>query len=167
MMFMNSSTQKKIAAKVMKIGVSRVRILDQKSVEEAITRNDIKRLISHGVITSIEKRGASKKYSSHRLGQKKKGRRVGKGSLKGRQFSKKNSKTRWIEKVRPLRRLLRQLRDEGKLKVTDYRKLYYMVKGGAFRNKNHLLYYLKSKEFIATKEGKPAKEKGAKNEKKS
>jgi large subunit ribosomal protein L19e len=167
MMFMNSSTQKKLAAKVMKVGISRVRILDQKSVEEAITRNDIKRLISHGAITVVNKRGASKKYSGYRLSQKKKGRRSGKGSCKGRKFSRKDSKTHWMDKVRSLRRLLRQLRNEGKLKVNDYRKLYYMVKGGAFRNKNHLLYYLKSKELIESKEKKTSKEKGAKNEKKS
>jgi hypothetical protein len=29
----------------------------------------------------------------------------------------------------------------------------YMVKGGAFRNKNHLLYYMKSNEIIKEKKG--------------
>ena len=157
---MNVNSQKKLAAKVMGIGLSRVRIVDEKSVGEALTRNDIRRLISHGAITSVEKRGTSKKYSAHRLSQKKKGRRIGKGSWKGRKFSKKTRKEHWMSKIRPLRRLLRELRDEGKLSVKDYRKIYYMMKGGAFRNKNHLLYYLKGQELIESKD--KVREKGAK-----
>lgn len=165
-MIMNVSSQKKLAAKVMKIGFSRVRIVDEKSVGEALTRNDIRKLIVQGAITKVEKRGTSKKYSRHRLSQKKKGRGIGKGSWKGRKYAKKSSKDHWIDKVRPLRRLLRELRDTGKIANNDYRKLYYMVKGGAFRNKNHLLYYLKGKELIKTRE-KVSKEKGARSEKKS
>ncbi len=162
---MDVNAQKRLAAKVMGIGLSRVRIVDEAEVAEALTRNDIKRLIVRGAITKVPKRGTSKKYSAHRLSQKKKGRGVGKGSWKGRKFSKKSSKDHWIDRVRPLRRLLAELRETGKIKVSDYRKLYYMVKGGAFRNKNHLLYYLKSKEMIKAKErtsqGKATQERGA------
>jgi large subunit ribosomal protein L19e len=155
----NASPQKKLAARVMHVGVSRVRIIDDKEVEEAITRNDVRRLVVRGVIAKSEKRGTSKKYSSYRLSQKKKGRRIGKGSWKGRKFAKKDSKSHWIDRIRPLRRLLKELRDSGKIERHAYRKLYYQVKGGAFRNKKHLLYHLKSKELI--KAGK-----GVKSEKK-
>jgi large subunit ribosomal protein L19e len=168
-MIMDVNAQKRLAAKVMKIGLSRVRITDEKSVSEALTRNDIRRLIVQGAITKVEKRGSSKKYSSHRLAQKKKGRGVGKGSWKGKRFAKKSSKDHWIDKVRPLRRLLRDLRDNSQIGGNDYRKLYLMVKGGAFRNKNHLLYYLKGKEMLKAKDKtvRASKEKGAKNERKS
>ena len=161
MMIMDVNSQKRLAAKVMKIGLSRVRIVDEKSVSEALTRNDIKRLIVQGAITKVEKRGTSKKYSRHRLEQKKKGRGIGKGSWKGKKFAKKSRKDHWIDRVRPLRRLLRELRDTGKIGKNDYRKLYYMVKGGAFRNKNHLLYYLKGKELLKTREKATKEKKGA------
>jgi large subunit ribosomal protein L19e len=152
-MFMNVSAQKKLAAKVMKVGISRVRILDDKEVSEAITRNDIKRLVARGVITKVEKRGVSKKYSAYRLSQKKRGRRMGKGTRKGSKYAKKSSKRHWIDKVRALRKMLTEMRDEGTIERSDYRKLYYQVKGGAFRNKKHMLYYLKSKEILKEKKG--------------
>lgn len=161
-MIMDVNSQKRLAAKVMKIGLSRVRIVDEAQVAEALTRNDIKRLIAHGVITKVEKRGTSKKYSAHRLSQKKKGRGTGKGSWKGRKYAKKSRKDHWIGRVRPLRRLLRELRDTNRIGESDYRKLYYMVKGGAFRNKNHLLYYLKGKELLKTREKSTKEKKGAK-----
>ncbi len=155
---MNVRSQKKLAAKIMKVGLSRVKVTQEKELEEAITRNDIKRLIAKGVITKVEKRGQRKKESKFRRGQKKKGRRTKEGSRKGKVYSKKSSKRHWIDRVRPLRKMLMELRDSGKIKRNDYRKLYSMVNGGAFRSKKHLLYYLKDKELI--------KKKGAKGEKK-
>ena len=154
---MNVSSQKKLAAKVMKVGMSRVKVSSEKELEEAITRNDIRRLVVKGVIKKIPKKGQGKQESKFRRGQKKKGRRSREGSRKGKAFSKKSSKAHWTEKVRPLRKLLRELRDSGKLARNDYRKLYMMVKGGAFRSKKHLLYHLKDKELL---------KKGVKHEKK-
>ncbi len=155
---MNVRSQKRLAAKILKAGLSRIRVSSEKDVEEAITRGDIKRLIARGVITKVRKKGQRKKESKYRRGQKKKGRRMKDGSRKGKAYSKKSSKTHWIERVRPLRRMLKELRDSGKIEKSDYRKLYSMVKGGAFRSKKHLLYYLKEKELI--------KSKGVKSEKK-
>ena len=155
---MNVRSQKRLAAKILKAGLSRIRVSSEKDVEEAITRGDIKRLIARGVITKVRKKGQRKKESKYRRGQKKKGRRMKDGSRKGKAYSKKSSKTHWIERVRPLRRMLKELRDNGKIEKSDYRKLYSMVKGGAFRSKKHLLYYLKEKELI--------KSKGVKSEKK-
>ncbi|UCC91706.1 MAG: 50S ribosomal protein L19e [Candidatus Aenigmatarchaeota archaeon] len=150
---MNVRSQKKLAAKIMKVGLYRVKVTQEKELEEAITRNDVKRLIARGVITKVDKRGPRKKESKFRRGQKEKGRRTREGSRKGKAYSKKSSKTHWAERVRPLRKLLRELRDSGKIKKNDYRKLYSMVKGGAFRSKKHLLYHLKEKELIKKKKG--------------
>ena len=157
---MNVSSQKKIAAKVMKVGLSRVRIQSEKEVEEALTRGDIRRLIKKGLIKKVEKKGPARSRLKYRQSQKKKGRRKGQGKRSGKAYALKPEKRYWIEKVRPLRKLLAELRDSGKLKRNDYRKLYLMVKGGAFRNKKHLLNYLRDKEFLK----KP--EKGGKDEKK-
>jgi large subunit ribosomal protein L19e len=147
-----------MAARIMKVGLSRVKVTQEKELEEAITRNDIKRLIAKGVITKIEKKGQRKVESKFRRSQKKKGRRAKEGSRKGKTYSKKSSKTHWIDRIRPLRKMLRELRDSGTLARSDYRKLYSMVKGGSFRSKKHLLYYLKEKELI--------KKRSVRNEKK-
>lgn len=150
---MNVRSQKKLAAKIMKVGLSRVKVSQEKELEEAITRNDIKRLIAKGVITKIEKRGPCKEESKYRREQKRKGRRKKEGSRKGKEYSKKSSKIHWAERVRPLRKMLMEMRDSGTLARNDYRKLYSMVKGGAFRSKKHLLYHLKDKELIKKKKG--------------
>lgn len=147
---MNVRSQKKIAAKIMKVGLSRVKISQEKGVEEAITRNDIKALIEKGLITKVRKRGPRRTEAKKRLKQKGKGRRKGHGSRKGSLGARKSRKTQWIEKVRPMRMLLKELKNSGKLGVRDYRKLYRMVKGGSFRNKKHLLYYVKEHDLLKT-----------------
>ncbi len=71
-----------------------------------------------------------------------------------------------MDKVRPLRKLLRELKDSGKLDRNNYRKLYSAVKGGAFRNKKHLLYYLKERELLKkVKREKPKETKEKKTKK--
>ena len=137
---MDMGSQKRIAARIMKCGVSRVRIKPSEEVEEALTREDIRGLIQKGMIWSIQKKGTSKFASKKKLEQKRKGRMRGPGRRKGTKGARKNDKTKWIEKVRPLRRLLAELRENGQIGRQDYGVLYKRVKGGFFRNKKHLLY---------------------------
>jgi large subunit ribosomal protein L19e len=145
---MNVKSHKQMAARIMKVGVSRVRVISDKDVEDAITRNDVKTLICRGMIYKVQRKGVAKADANFTRKQKKKGRRSGPGSRKGKLYAKKSSKSVWMDKVRPLRRMLRELRDGGELEKRDYRKMYLMVKGGAFRNKKHLMYYLKDKELL-------------------
>ena len=152
---MDMGSQKRIAARIMKCGVSRVRIKPSEEVEEALTREDIRGLIQKGMIWSIQKKGTSKFASKKKLEQKRKGRMRGPGRRKGTKGARKNDKTKWIEKVRPLRRLLAELRENGQIGRQDYGVLYKRVKGGFFRNKKHLLYYLKEHDMLK-KAGKEA-----------
>jgi large subunit ribosomal protein L19e len=165
---MNIRSQKRLASEIMKVGLSRVRIRPggEKEVGEAITRNDLRGLIARGVIIKTEKRGPSRLDSKFRREQKGKGRRKGQGSRKGAKYARKTKKREWIEKVRPLRKLLRELRDSGRLDRKNYRKLYSSVKGGSFRNKKHLLYYLKERELLKGARKRPAEGKTEKKVKK-
>ncbi len=152
---MDMGSQKRIAARIMKCGVSRVRIKPSEEVEEALTREDIRGLIQKGMIWSVQKKGTSKFASKKKLEQKRKGRMRGPGRRKGTKGARKNDKTKWIEKVRPLRRLLAELRGSGQIGRQDYGVLYKRVKGGFFRNRKHLLYYLKEHDMLK-KVGKEA-----------
>jgi len=72
---MNLTTQKKLAAKILKVGVNRVWI-DPEHMEEvsrAITRNSIKALINDGVIKAKPVNGISSYRAKHNAEQKKKG----------------------------------------------------------------------------------------------
>jgi large subunit ribosomal protein L19e len=151
---MDASSQKRIAADLMKCGVSRVRIAQSEEVEEALTREDIRGLIQKGDIRKLQKKGTSKFASKKKLEQKKKGRMRGPGRRKGTKGARKNDKTKWIEKVRPLRRLLSEMKESGQISTQDYRMLYMRVKGGFFRNRNHLLYFMKEHDILSRKVSK-------------
>lgn len=140
-------SQKRIAAQILKCGVSRVRISQGKEAEEALTRQDIRNLIRTGVIWKVQKKGQSRFYKIKRLEQKKKGRRKGEGSRKGKTAAKRRKKN-WLITVRTLRRLLKELKDTGRIERKTYTNVYKKIKGGAFRNKSHLMLYLKERELL-------------------
>jgi large subunit ribosomal protein L19e len=142
---MNLTSQKRIAASIMKCGVTRVKIKESKEVEEAITREDIRGLIKQGLITKIQKKGTSRGKARIILKQKKRGRRRGPGSKKGHE---KGGKELWMKAIRAQRKVLKELRDSGRMTKRNYGVIYLRAKGGMFRNKKHLLSYLKEREMI-------------------
>jgi large subunit ribosomal protein L19e len=142
--------QRMIAANLMKCGASRVRFVSEAEVAEALTREDIRALIAKGAIYKIQKKGTSRGHAREILRQKKRGRRRGPGSVKGKWGSRNPSKEAWMETIRPLRRMLRELRDAGQITRKDYRILYGKAKGGMFRSRKHMMLHLKEEELLKT-----------------
>lgn len=141
---MTLRTQRRLAAALLKAGENRIWIDPEATDEvgEAVTRDDVRRLIKEGVIRAKQKRGISG-YRRKKLAlQKKKGRRRGHGSRKGAKYARYAKKERWMATIRALRKMLRELRDSGELSRSNYRKLYRMAKGGAFRSRAHLRSYI-------------------------
>ncbi len=141
---MKLTTQKRLAAHVMKVGKSRV-WMDPDFEDEislAITRDDIRRLVDEGAIQKKPIRGVSRGRARHKLRQKRKGQRSGPGTKKGKATSKLSSKDRWMMKIRPMRKELKKLREDGKITSRVYRELYLKAKGNAFRNTAHLKTYI-------------------------
>ncbi len=139
------SYQRRIAASILKCGESRVWINQDPKVKQAITRRDVRNLIAQGIIKKLPEKVAKRKDSRFKLLQKSKGRRSGHGSRKGAAHSRRGAKEEWLKIVRPQRRTLKKLREEESIDVTQYRKIYKMIKGRFFRSKAHLLLYLKEK----------------------
>jgi len=146
---MKLSTQKRLAADVMKVGVSRVWIDPQFEDEAslAITREDIRRLVDEGAIQKKQKIGVSRGRARYILKQKRKGQRKGPGRKKGKHTAKLSKKDRWMMKIRPMRRELTRLRDEGRITRRVYRDLYLKAKGNAFRNTAHLRTYITERKL--------------------
>lgn len=126
--------QKKIAAKILKCGESKIWIDPKRldDVKQAITRNDVKRLIKDGIIKKMQKKGRAKKEK-----RKRRGRGHRKGSIKALK------KRLWIKKIRALRRYLNELKHEKKISNSTYRDLYKKAKAGFFDSKAQLKIYLK------------------------
>lgn len=114
---MNLSNQKRMAASILKCGINRVWMDPDRAEDatEAVTRNDIRGLINSGVIKALRKKGISKGRIRKRKMQKKKGRRKGIGSRGGTTYARLPKKRRWIQKIRPQRKMLKELRDKGEI----------------------------------------------------
>jgi len=142
----NLKNQRRLAADILKCGVHRVRIACTKDnvedIADAKLRDDIRELISQGIITKKQKKGVSRGRARHRMAQKKKGRRRGQGSREGAKYARLPKKDRWMRTIRSIRTELRILREKGDISVSNYRKYYRRAKGGMFRSRAHLRSHL-------------------------
>lgn len=80
--------------------------------------------------------------------QKKKGKRKGRGSVKGAKKARNPKKQEWMTTIRALRKDLKEMRDANEIDATTYRKLYKMAKGGAFRSKSYMKTYARDHDLI-------------------
>ncbi len=137
---MKLRTQRRLAGDLLKCGSERVRFdpgqLDK--ISQAITREDIRKLISEGAISKRQAKGVSRARANIRMFKKRKGLRRGPGKRKGTAGARFKKKDRWMLKIRAQRKLLRALKTAGEVTRQAYRKLYRMAKGNAFRDKGHL-----------------------------
>lgn len=133
--------QKRLAAEIMKVGVSRVWVDpdDIDVVSSAITRGEIRKLIHEGSIRKIPQTGISRGRKRERRNELLAGRHKGPGSTKGAVHHRKQ---RWVVRIRSIRRRLRTLRDKRFITTNVYRKLSLMAKGGSFRGAAHLDEYI-------------------------
>jgi large subunit ribosomal protein L19e len=136
--------QKRLAAKILKVGESRVWLdpSKMKDIEKAITKQDIRKLIKQGAIKALPEK-------LHR--QKIRRKRRGPGSRKGSKHAIVSAKRKWIATIRPLRKMLKELRDSGQIDNPTYKRLYLLVKGGMFRSRAHLKIYLEQHDLLKKK----------------
>ena len=134
------ASQKRIVASILKCGVNRVwfdpaRISD---IENAISREDLRALITDGAIKARQKKGVSRGRARARIAQRSYGHRKGPGKRKGAAGARKPSKTAWVQKIRAIRKVLVELRDAGTIDRHMYRMLYRKAAGGQYRSVAHL-----------------------------
>lgn len=133
------SLQRKLASRILKVGKSRVWIDPEhiSDVKNSITAADVRKMISHGYIKATK---GKVKFPKE---QKKKKRSPGR--TRGKAGAIYNKKRRWINTVRPLRKMLKGLKAEGKIDQETYKKTYLLIKGGSFRSRAHLKLHLQQK----------------------
>ena len=134
------ASQKRIVASVLKCGVNRVwfdpaRLSD---IENAISREDLRALITDGAIKARQKKGVSRGRARARIAQRSYGHRKGPGKRKGAAGARKPSKTAWVQKIRAIRKVLVELRTAGTIDRHLYRILYRKAAGGQFRSVAHM-----------------------------
>jgi len=133
---MNLTNQRRLAASILEVGVNRIWINPEKigDVEGTITRDEIRKLIREGTIKALPEKSTSRGRARVLAQKKRTGRRIGMGTKKGKIYAKIPEKTRWMLRIRALRRKLTELRDQRVITVGTYRSLYMKAKGGEFRS---------------------------------
>ncbi|HDI01751.1 MAG TPA: 50S ribosomal protein L19e [Candidatus Bathyarchaeota archaeon] len=133
---MNLRSKRRMAAELLGVGETRIWIdpeyLDV--VADAMTKDEIRRLIHEGIIRVKPEKGVSRARARRIRAQKRKGRRRGPGSRSGARHAIIPRKRLWIMRIRAIRKRLRYLRDRRAITVSVYRRLYRMAKGGAFKS---------------------------------
>ncbi|MEK6963456.1 MAG: 50S ribosomal protein L19e [Nanoarchaeota archaeon] len=147
---MQLTVQRRLASQVLNVGPKRICFdsAQLNDIKEAITKADIRGLISHGAITRIPTKGISKGRTRHNKAQKRKGLRKGPGSRKGGMHARLPKKGAWMNKVRIQRRFLQELKEKKFINPSIFRELYYKSKGGYFRSKRHIKLYLDEHNLV-------------------
>lgn len=133
---MSLKSQRRMAAEMLGVGEERIWINPERieDVENAITREDIKRLIKEGVIRKIKDKGVSRARARAIREKKRRGRRRGVGSRSGASGARVDHLKEWVKRVRAIRRRLRELKEKRVITVRTYRQLYLKAKAGVFKS---------------------------------
>ena len=143
---MSLKSQRRLASEVMKIGESRVWIDPERIdyVESAITREEIRKLVKEGVVKALPQKGVSRARARVLHQKRKKGLRKGPGGKSGPARSKISKKQAWINRIRPIRRRLTELKETRAITESAYRKLYDMSESGVFESIAELERYIRT-----------------------
>jgi len=135
----NLRTKKRLVSRVTGAGIHRIKFntesLDE--ITDAITRANIRGLITANKITIKPIVGTSRGRAQKKKIQKKK-RGATQGSKKGRKGARIGKKQIYVKKVRALRYLLGVAKDRKEISNPQFWELYKKVSGNTVRNKAHL-----------------------------
>jgi large subunit ribosomal protein L19e len=135
----NLRTKKLLVSRICKVGVNRVRFdsdhLDD--VTDAITRENVRSLLTANTIKIKPITGASRGRAKVKKIQKKK-RGVKQGSKKGRKGARVGKKVVYVTKVRSLRYRLKIAKDRKEITNKEFWELYKKIGGNTVRNIAHL-----------------------------
>ncbi len=135
----NLRAKKRLVSRITGVGVHRVRFdsdhLDD--IADAITRDNIRSLITANTIRITKIVGTSRGRAQFKKTQRKK-RGATQGSKKGRKGARISRKDLHIIKVRALRYRLKIAKDRKEITNKEFWTLYKMINGNTIRNSAHL-----------------------------
>ena len=135
----NLKAKKRLVSRIVGVGVHRVRFdtehLDD--VADAITRDDIRSLITANTISIKSFKGTSRGRAKTKKIQKSK-RGAGQGSKKGRKGAREGKKAVYVKKVRSLRYILKIAKDRKEIDNNIFKSIYKKIGGNTIRNRAHL-----------------------------
>jgi large subunit ribosomal protein L19e len=135
----NLKTKRRLVSRILGVGLDRVKFdsehLDE--VEDAITRANIRSLITANVIEIKPIKGTSKGRSHFKKLQHRK-RGTKQGSKKGSKGARKGRKEAYVRKIKAMRHQLKVSKARKEIANDSYWSLYKQVSGNQVRNLAHL-----------------------------
>jgi len=135
----NLSAKKRLVSRMTGAGIKRIKFdvdhLDD--VADAITRQQIRSLITANTIRIKKIVGTSRGRAQAKKNQKKK-RGMTQGSKKGRKGARVGKKEVYVTKVRSLRRRLKIAKDRKEITNKNFWEIYTKIRGNTVRNIAHL-----------------------------
>lgn len=135
----NLRDKRELAARVLGVGIDRIRFDPNylEDIGDAITRDDIRSLLTARTILIKPARGTSRGRARARHA-KSKTRGRGQGSVKGRKKAREGKKELWTRRVRAMRKHIQMRRDRKEIDNKTFWSLYKKIKGGQVRSVAHL-----------------------------
>lgn len=138
-MVVNLKAKKRLVSRVVGVGLDRIKFDPESGddIADAITRDNIRSLISAGAITIKAAKGTSRGRAKFKKAQKQK-RGTKPGSKKGRKGARVGKKQVYVAKVRALRHRLKVAKDRKEITNPQFWELYRKIGGNTVRNIAHL-----------------------------
>ncbi|MDE1764183.1 MAG: 50S ribosomal protein L19e [Thaumarchaeota archaeon] len=138
-MVVNLKTKRQLVSRILGVGMDRIKFdptyLDD--VTDAITRQNIRSLITANVIEVKPIKGTSKGRAHFKKAQHKKRSRK-QGSKKGRKGARIGKKEVYVKRIRAMRHQLKVSKSRKEITNESYWKLYKQTSGNQVRNLAHL-----------------------------
>lgn len=138
-MVVNLRAKKRLVSRVVGVGLSRIKFDTERSddIADAITRENIRSLITAGAITIKPAKGTSRGRSKFKKAQKSK-RGATTGSKKGRKGARVGKKIVYVKRTRALRYRLKVAKDRKDITNPEFWELYRKVGGNTVKDTAHL-----------------------------
>lgn len=138
-MVVNLKTKRRLVARILGVGANRIKFDSEylDDVTDAITRDNIRSLLTANIIEVRPIKGTSKGRAHHKKSQRRK-RGTKQGSKKGAKGTRIGKKQVYVRKIKALRHRLKVSKGRKEITNQDYWKLYRQVGGNQVRNVAHL-----------------------------
>lgn len=135
----NLRDKRELVARTLGVGTNRIRFDPQylEDVGDAITREDIRSLLTARTILVKGIKGTSRGRTRARHAKRKK-RGRGQGAKKGTKNARQGKKEVWVRKVRAMRRHIKILKSRKEIDNKAFWTLYRRISGGQVRSLAHL-----------------------------
>ena len=140
----NLKLQKRLASDVLGVGKNKIWLDPNETTQVGLanSRNEIRKLVSNGLIIAKPVTGHSMCRTRAFHEARSNGRHRGYGKRKGTANARMPVQTLWMRRQRVLRRVLSKYREQGKIDKHLYHTLYKEAKGNAFKHKRAVIEHI-------------------------